>query len=485
MSGPLPFAALILLISAALVAAVLSNRLSGLIRVPAPAIFLVVAATATTLVPALGGIPLEVDERIASVALIFILFDGGMHIGWPRFKAALGASTWIAVAGTAVTAAAIAVVAHLLLGFDWLPSLLLGAALSPTDPAVVFSVLGNRDVAGRSGTILEAESGLNDPVGIALLVSVLGASGAGATAVLSGTTEFLLEMIVGAVVGAVGGIGLRFLMRHARLPNEALHAVQTIAAVGVIYGIAAVLHGSGFLAVFLAGILVGEARAPFKREIERFSGAMASLGEIVAFTILGLSVSWREVLAPDVLLAGVLLAALTILVIRPVLVGALMAPIRLAVGERLFVLLSGLKGAVPILLGVLVLEADVPGAKRIYGVIFVVVLVSVLVQAAFVPTLAARLRVPMEVREPQPWAAGLRFPVEPAGVQRHVVGPGSEADGTSVADLALPESGWISMISRGGHPVPAHGDTRLVAGDEVLAFASDGEDLARLFAPHS
>jgi cell volume regulation protein A len=160
-----------------------------------------------------------------------------------------------------------------------------------------------------------------------------------------------------------------------------------------------------------------------------------------------------------------------------------MTPIRLARGERIFVLLSGLKGAVPILLGVLILEAEVPGADRLYGVIFVVVLLSVLVQAAFVPTLAARLKVPMEVREPQPWAAGLRFPVEPSGVQLHVVRSGSAADGTSVADLALPESGWISMISRQGHPVPAHGSTRLEAGDEVLAFASDGEDLAPLFTP--
>jgi cell volume regulation protein A len=271
-------------------------------------------------------------------------------------------------------------------------------------------------------------------------------------------------------------------MRHARLPNEALHALQTVAAAGVVYGVAALLHGSGFLAVFLAGILVGEARAPFKREIERFSGAMASLGEIVAFTILGLSVSWRDVLRPEVLLAGGLLAALTILVIRPLLVGLLMAPIRLAVGERLFVLLSGLKGAVPILLGVLVLEAGVPDAQRIYGVIFVVVLLSVLLQAAFVPTLAARLKVPMEVREPQPWAAGLRFAEEPAGVQRHVVRAGSAADGTSVADLPLPESGWISMVSRGGRPLQVHGSTRLAAGDEVLAFASDGEDLAALFS---
>jgi cell volume regulation protein A len=311
---------------------------------------------------------------------------------------------------------------------------------------------------------------------------VLGASGAGAAAVLSGTTEFVLEMVVGTVVGIAGGLGLRFLMRHARLPDEALHALQTIAAAGVIYGVAAVLHGSGFLAVFLAGILVGESRAPFKREIERFGGALASLGEIVAFTILGLSVSWREVLRPDVLLPGVVLAALTILVIRPVLVGGLMVPIRLARGERIFVLLSGLKGAVPILLGVLILEAEVAGADRLYGVIFVVVLLSVLVQAAFVPALAARLRVPMTVREPQPWAAGLRFPVEPAGVQRHVVRAGSPADGTSVAALALPESGWISMVSRGGRPVPVHGHTRLAAGDEVLAFASDGEDLGHLFA---
>jgi cell volume regulation protein A len=169
------FSMVVLVVAAVLIAGTFSSRLTAWLRIPAPALFLVVAAVVASFLPALGPEARDIDERIVSVALVLILFDGGMHIGWRRFRAAAGPITWIGVAGTAITAAALAVAAHFLLGFDWQISMLLGAALSPTDPAVVFSVLGRREISGRTGTILEGESGANDPVGIALLVSLLAA----------------------------------------------------------------------------------------------------------------------------------------------------------------------------------------------------------------------------------------------------------------------------------------------------------------------
>ena len=477
-----PFGVVILLVAVALLVAVVSNRFSERIHVPAPALFLVAAAVVSDQFPALASFPVKTDERLVTVALIFILFDGGMQIGWHRFREVVGISLWMGVVGTIVTAAAVGAAAHLLFGFDWLPALLLGTALAPTDPAMVFSVLGNREISGRSGTILKGEAGANDPVGIALMVVLLGAGGAsGLQAVGSGVLTFVVQMVVGAAVGAVGGYLLLQFMRRVPLPNAALYPVRTMASAAVIYGAAAVLHGSGFLAVLLAGIIVGDERAPYKHEIERFASGLGSVSEIVAFTVLGLTIDLHDVLTSDVLWIGLALGALLILVIRPVLVGLLIAPARLARGERAFVLLAGLKGAVPVLLGLFALGAGTSQGSRVYGVVFVVVLVSAVGVGGFLPTLARALKVPMRTVELEPWALGMRFRSEPDGLHRHVVAPGSPAEGTRISDLALGEDSWISMVSRRGHLVEVHGDTAFEAGDEVLAIGDASADLGRLF----
>ena len=273
-----PFAQLLLPLSLAAVVAVLSNRLTARLRVPAPALFLAAAALAAAVLPGLNAPPERTVERIVTVALICILFDGGMHIGWRRFRAAAAPIVVVGVAGTFLTTAAVAAVAHFGFGFSWYIALLLGTAIAPTDPAVVFSVLGQREIAGRSSTILEGESGANDPVGIALLVSLLAAGSLRGGVLAQVTSEFILQMGVGAALGLLGGRALVWFMRRVSLPSEGLYPLRTFASVLLLYGATTVAHGSGFLAVFVAGIVLGDERAPFKREIERFHSALASLG---------------------------------------------------------------------------------------------------------------------------------------------------------------------------------------------------------------
>ncbi|GAA1964115.1 cation:proton antiporter [Microbacterium deminutum] len=468
MSDEFLFSIIVLVVAAVLLAGTFSNRLTAWLRIPAPALFLIAAAVVALFLPALGPAARQIDERIVSVALVLILFDGGMHIGWRRFRASAGAVAWIGVAGTAVTAAAVAAAAHLILGFDGQVSLLLGAALSPTDPAVVFSVLGRREIAGRSGTILEGESGANDPVGIALLVSLLTAGTAVGSPLLAAVQEFAIQMVVGAVVGIAGGLALGLLMRRVHLPSGALTAVFVAAAAVLIYAGGSALQGSGFLAVFIAGILVGDVRARFRHEVDTFSAGLASLAEIVVFVLLGLSVQLQDVFQPTTLLAGVTIAALLILVIRPLLVGVITLPIRLTPGERAFVLWAGLKGAVPILLGMFILSAAIPGGERLYAIIFIVVLISVVVQGGLIPVAARLLRVPMRLVHPGPWSVDVRFSEEPDGLQRHAVETGSPADGSTIADLPVGERAWISVITREGRNLPVRNTTRLRAGDVVL-----------------
>jgi potassium/hydrogen antiporter len=478
------FALIILVVAVAITAAVLSNRISERIRLPAPVIFLLAAALASDLIPALGQVSVTTVQRVVTVALAVILFDGGMQIGWRRFHQAAGPVIWVGVAGTFVTAAALAAFAHALFGLDWWAALLLGTALAPTDPAVVFSVLGRREVAGRSGTILEGESGANDPVGIALMASLLTAGptfGLDAAGGIAGV--FLLQLAVGAVVGVAGGTLLVGFMRRLPLPSEGLYPLRVLATALAIYGAATVAHGSGFLAVFVAGIIAGDARAPYKGEIERFHAALASLAEIVAFIVLGLTVGLHTLPDRGAWGIGLTLAVLLTFVVRPLLVGLLLLPVRLAWGERLFVLWAGLKGVVPILLGTFLLTASVPDATRLYAVIFVVVAFSVIVQGSLVPAVAARLGVPMRTVDPEPWSLGVRFRHEPRGLRRYLVVAGSPADGRTIGELDLGEDVWISLVIRDGQLVPVHGSTMLRAGDEILALTDPErtQDLAPVF----
>jgi potassium/hydrogen antiporter len=374
--------------------AVLSNAVSERFGVPTPAIFLLGAAVAGRVFTRLGDVLSVRDvERIAVVALIAILFDGGMRVGWRRFRAAAIPITSLGIVGTFATAAVLALAARYLFGFSWTTAGILGAALAPTDPAVMFSVLGKREVAGRTGTILEGESGVNDPVGIALMIGLLDfATHAGASFWIV-VREFVVEMTVGLAIGVAGAWLFVHAIRRIDLPNPALYPLRTLGASGVIYGVAAVAHGSGFLAVFVAGILVGSVELPHKVEVEHFHTSLASLAEVVVFVALGLTIN--NVPLRGVWVDALLLALFLVFVARPLVVAPLLLPARLRHGERLFVVWSGLKGAVPILLAAFALLEGVADAERIYGIVFVVVAVTVLVQGASIPLAARRFGIPM------------------------------------------------------------------------------------------
>ena len=475
MHDTLTFGLLVLCTAGAALLAVQSHRLAERVRVPTPAFFLVAAALAVELVDSLHEPSHRTVERVVTLALIVILFDGGLHIGAARARAAAPAILSLGVMGTFATAAGGAVLAHLLLGVSWYAAVLVATAIAPTDPAVVFSVLGRREIEGRSGTVLEGESGANDPVGIALMAALLSAGSLSGGAAFEVLGTFALQMAVGTAVGLLGGRLLLLLMRHSALPAEGLYPVRTLVAAGVLFGAATVAHGSGFLAVFLAGIVVGDERAPYKREVERFHSALASLGEVVAFAFLGFTVHLEVLARADVWVPGVALGLLLALLVRPLLGLPLLLPARLSRGENAFVLFAGLKGAVPLLLGSLVVDSAVAGGERLYGVVVVVVMVSVVLQGALVPTVARLLGVRMVTVELEPFSLGVRLRDEPQGAHRLTVAAGSVADGRRIEDVpGLAEGTWVSIVLRDRALVPVRGDTVLHPGDEVLVLV-DGE----------
>jgi len=384
------FGLIVLVVSGGVLLALLVHKVSARFPVPAPALFLLAALATPVALPHIRTV-----ERIGVVALIMILFDGGMDIGWRRFRRAVVPIASLGVIGTFTTALVMAACAHYLVGFDWTTAGLLAAALAPTDPAVMFSILGNREIGGRTGTILEGEAGVNDPVGIALMIGMLEFATADDGSLWTVAEEFVLEMGIGLVVGVAGTALLVLFIRRVHLPSEGLYPLRTLAAAGVIYGLAAVAGGSGFLAVFIAGLLLGDLDVPFKRQIRRFHMALASLAEIVVFVALGLTVNVSQLFESNIWLDGLLLAAALAFIARPVGLAPLLAPLRLRTGEKLFIAWSGLRGAVPILLAAFAILAEVDDARRIYEIVFVVVTFSVIVQGATIPFVASRFGVRM------------------------------------------------------------------------------------------
>jgi cell volume regulation protein A len=336
--------------------------------IPTPLLLLTASAVAAHWIP---DPSLDVVELLVSAALVVILFEGGLQIGVRRMRAVTGRVLALGVLGTLATVAAVAVAAHLLLDVSWFASVLVGTAIAPTDPAVVFSVLGKKGSAGRAGTLLQGESGANDPVGISLMGALVAAGSLSAAALGEASLAFVLQLGVGAALGVAGGLLLR------RFPAGLLGA-------GALFAVTVLAHGSGFLAVFVAGILIADREPPYAR----IHAALASAGEVVAFCLLGLTVDVTVLGQSDVLLPGLALGGLLIVVLRPAVGFPLLVGSRLSLREQSFVLLAGLKGAVPLLLGTMLL--DRPDGPRLYGVVVVVVALSVLVQGSLVPPVARR-----------------------------------------------------------------------------------------------
>jgi potassium/hydrogen antiporter len=468
------FGAIVLLVSAGLFLAVLGMRFADRVSLPNAAIFLLFTGLlAASVEPLRDALSIQVVERIGVVALIVILFDGGLHIGIGRFRRSAAPILVLGVVGTFATAGLVTLAAHYILDFSWITSGLIGAAVAPTDPAVTFSVLGGREIRGRAGTILEGEAGTNDPVGIALMIGMieLATEDGGSFSIV--VTEFTVEMAVGLAVGVAGALLLLPAMRRIRLTSPPLYPIRVLAGAGIIYGIASVAHGSGFLAVFVAGILLGDVATPRKGEIETFHSSLAALAEIGAFAALGLSVGYSDLDDPGVWAEGFVLAVILAFVARPLAVGPLLAPVRLQRGEKLFILWGGLKGAVPILLGSLAVLAAVDDAGRIYGIIFVVVLFSVAVQGVSIPYVAKRLQVPFR-----------RVDYDLAEVLEFVVRDDAFANQRRIAELPLGERAWVGVLVRDGVPQAFGRDTVLRPGDRVHVYCQpdDATALERIFA---
>jgi cell volume regulation protein A len=450
------FAPTVAIVALLIVVGVVCEPISRRFLVPKPLLMLAVGAAIPWLQPRLGNVSISTAQNIVALALVVVLFDGGAQMGRRRFAAARSPVLLLGIVATGLTAGGLAAGAHFLLGLGGQESCVIGAALAPTDPAVVFSVLGLREIRGATGTILEGEAGANDPVGIAFMAAVLAASGgSGLQALGSGAREFALQLIVGAGGGLAAAAALLFVLQRVRLPSIQLYPLVVLGGVFLTYAGVTVIRGSGFLAVFVAGIVMGDASRPYLREIFGFHSGSAALGQLVAFVVLGITIPVRDLFSADVVLPGLGLVGLMLLVVRPLSVFAVLTRSRLTLGERTFLAWSGLKGAVPILLGTVAVTADVPDGDHLYALVGFVVATSLLIQGTLLPWVAAHTGVEMQPRaiEP-PWSLEIRFAEPPPPSARLVlIDVASEEPGTPDGSDGTPlDSIVVRIVELEDHP---------------------------------
>ena len=411
MPDPVSFGVVVAVLGVAVLGILVGGRLSERLGVPLPLVVLgatALGAKVANLAP-LGEVAVS---RIVTVALIAVLFSGGMHLGRRRVTRSARVVLTLGGAGTLGTAALGALFAHFALGLAWYPALLVATAVAPTDPTIVFGLLGQNPVGGTVATVLEGESGANDPVGISLMTALLGAGGITLSGLADASRTFGLQVCVGAVVGVAGGQALVWLIRRPSLGGAGQRPIASAAAAVAIYGIAAAADGSGFLAVFIAGISLGDEPFPYKIQVERFHSSLASLGEIAAFISLGLTLDLHVLAQASTWAPGLALGAVVAFVARPLVALGCLSGSGMSNPERAFVAFAGLKGAVPILLGTYLLGSATGQGARLFGIVVVVAVASVAVQGSLVRPASAKLN-RVELKRSKRYSTPTEHPREP------------------------------------------------------------------------
>lgn len=467
--------------------AILSSKFSTRFGLPTLVVFIGLGMLAGS--EGVGGIAFEdysLASAIGTISLALILFDGGLRTSRESLKVAWKPALTLATLGVAITAVATGVAAIYLLDLPPLQGILLGSIVGSTDAAAVFAVLRSKGTRLRSrlNATLEVESGSNDPMAIFLTIGLI--------EVLLGRIDpgfglvrlFVVQMGVGLAVGLLVGYLGSELNNRISLQAAGLYPIMTATMGLLAYGLAAVLGGSGFLSVYIAGIVLGNRPLVFKRGILLFMDGTAWLGQIVMFTVLGLLTFPSRLV--DVAPAGFAVAGVLTLIARPIAIFPLLLPFSFSAREIAVVAWGGLKGAVPIILATFPLLRGIPEGRLLFDLVFFVVLVSAMTQGWTLPYLAKRLGLQRAL--PPGAAASLEITSlqqVDGDIVEYVVADSSKAAGRYIRDLALPEGAVVAMVARGKEMIAPRGSTLLAPGDHAfLVIRSEVRRFVdRAFAP--
>ncbi|MCL2334508.1 MAG: potassium/proton antiporter [Endomicrobia bacterium] len=449
--------------------------------VPALLIFILVGVLAGS--EGIGKIQFEnyaYANYIGIVALSYILFYGGLSTGWKDIKPILKTGIVLATLGVLITAVIMAFFASFIFHMGWKESFLLGAIVSSTDAAAVFSVLRSKNITlgGKLRSLLEFESASNDPMAVFLTISALMLITIPGETPFDMIPEFVLEMGVGLIFGlGLGWFSVK-IINKINLDYDGLYPVLFTVIVLLIYSAASIFKGNGFLAVYVAGIVIGNKRFIHKNSLIRFNEGISWLMQITMFVALGLLLNPSELL--PYISAGIVAALVLMFVARPVGVYLCTAFTNMKFNEKAMVSWVGLRGAVPIILATFPFVYNIPDYRKIFNIVFFIVFISALVQGMSIGKVADFLKVS------RPLGAKRRYPIEfeqMAGINADLyeimIHPQSSAVGRKIVDLHLPPKSLVALISRGEGFLIPNGSTVIKDGDIFLALGAN-EDLAKI-----
>lgn len=452
-----------LLLAVGILASLVANRL----RVPGLVLFLGIGMLVGS--DGLGWVDFadyELARDLGVIALALILFEGGLSAGISEIRPVLGTAISLATLGTILTAVITGFAAVWIFDFGVLEGMLLGSIVAATDSAAIFSLLRGSTLKRRLARMLEGESGTNDPVAVVLVIGFIEwieNPGYGITDLAVLMAE---ELVIGAVVGVAVGAAAVAAFQRARVATGGLYPVASLATVAIAFGLADVLHGSGFLSVYLVGLALGSGNVPGRQTITTFHDGLAWVSQLGVFLVLGLLVFPSQL--PEYALQGTALALFLCFVARPAAVFAATAFSQLRIGETAVLGWAGLRGAVPVVLATFPVIEGVPEGTDYFNIVFFIVLFSTLLQGMTFLPLAARLGATAS-EDP------LSRPVTEIGSIRQLgaevievrVREGDAVVGQRVRDLGLPREALVNVLVRGDKALPPRGSTRLEAGDRL------------------
>jgi potassium/hydrogen antiporter len=465
---------LVLIIAASLLlVSVLISKISDRSGIPALLLFLGIGMLAGS--DGLGGIYFDdpsLAQFIGIVALNLILFAGGLDTEWKDVRPVLKYGVALSTLGVLITALVVGITAQYLLGFTLYQGLLLGAIVSSTDAAAVFSILRSKSLGlkGKLRPLLELESGSNDPMAVFLTIGMIQLLTQPNAQITDLFGSFILQMTIGVLFGILFGRLLVFLANRIQLGFDGLYPVLTLSIVFLAYSVTTMLYGNGFLAVYIAGIMAGHQDFVHRRSVIRFHDGMAWLMQIAMFLTLGLLVFPTKL--PPIITTGLLVAASLIFLARPISIFLTLLPTKLSFKEKVFIAWVGLRGAVPIILATYPLLAGLPQADSIFNIVFFVVLTSAMIQGASIPYVAKWLGVDLPVvKKPI-------YPIEftpisgfKSELKELTIPAGSAADGKSIVELYLPAEFLIILIARENEFILPSGGITLHTGDTLIVLA--------------
>jgi potassium/hydrogen antiporter len=444
-----------------------ASLIAGRLRVPALVLFLGLGMLVGS--DGLGWIDFSnyaLARDIGVVALALILFEGGLNAGFDEIRPVLGPSIALAFAATALTAAITGLAAAALFGFSTKEGLLVGSIIAATDGAAIFSLLRESTLRRKLARTLEGEAGLNDAVAVLLVLTCIDWLLEPGYAADDALLLFVRQLGVGTAAGAAAGwLGVHALKR-TRLATAGLYPVASLSIAAIAYGAAAALDGSGFVAVYLAGLALGSASIPARQTVANFHQGLGWLAQLAMFLTLGLLVFPSQL--GGVALEGTALALVLVLVARPLAVAGATLFAGYSASERLMLGWAGLRGAVPVVLATFPVLDHVPGSLEFFNIVFFAVVVSTLLQGTTFEPLAKRLGVTTtEPALPPPLMEAGTVRRLGAEVLEYSIKPDDAIVGARVRDLGLPREAVVNVVVRGEEAIPPRGSTRLRAGDRL------------------